>query len=83
MWCLFLFIGSVGHAVTESKSQPFGAAPNASGTVTIYTDGSHLDAVKTAVEQNAGSNLTFVYKASEATTYGGTSYAAGDTIITS
>lgn len=75
-------IGSVGHAVTESKNQPFGATPNASGTVTIYTDGSHLDAVKTAVQENAGSNLTFVYKASEATTYGGNSYAAGATMLT-
>lgn len=80
---LSITIGSVGHAVTESKSQPFGGSSNASGTVTIYTDGSHLDTVKTAVEQNAGSNLTFVYKAAVATTYDGTSYAAGDTIITS
>lgn len=80
---LSITIGSVGHAVTESKTQPFGGTSNASGTVTIYTDGSHLDAVKTAVQQNAGSNLTFVYKAAGSTTYGGTSYAAGDTILTS
>lgn len=80
---LSITIGSVGHAVIESKAQPFGATPNASGTVTIYTDGSHLDTVKTAVQQNAGSNLTFVYKAAVATTYNGTSYAAGDTIIAS
>lgn len=80
---LSITIGSVGYAVTEGKGQPFGATSNASGTVTIYTDGSHLDTVKTAVEQNAGSNLTFVYKAAVATTYDGTSYAAGDTIITS
>lgn len=80
---LSITIGSVGHAVTESKAQPFGATPNASGTVTIYTDGSHLNTVKTAVQQNAGNNLTFVYKAAVATTYNGTSYAAGDTIIAS
>lgn len=79
---LSIAIGSVGHAVTGSNSQPFGATSNASGTVTIYTDGSHLDAVKTAVQQNAGSNLTFVYKASENTTYNGTSYAAGATMLT-
>lgn len=73
-------IGSVGHGVTESKAQPFGGTSNASGTVTIYTTGDNLNAVKTAVLSGAGSNLTFVWKASEATTYGGVSYAAGDTI---
>ena len=73
-------IGSIGHAVTESKSRPFGSTTNASGTVTIYTDGTHLDSVKAAVEDSAGSNLTFVYKASENTTYNGTNYSAGDTI---
>lgn len=73
-------IGSVGHAVTESKGRPFGSTSNASGTVTIYTDGAHLDSVKAAVEDSAGSGLTFVYKASEATTYNGVSYSAGDTI---
>ena len=80
---LSVTIGSVGYAVTESKGQPFGATSNASGTVTIYTDGSHLDAVKTAVQQNAGSNLTFVYKAAVDTTYDGVNYVAGDTIVTS
>ena len=73
-------IGSIGHGVTESKSQPFGGSNNATGTVTIYTTGDKLDAVKSAVTSGAGSGLTFVWKASEATTYNGTSYAAGDTI---
>lgn len=73
-------IGSVGHGVTESKLQPFGGSTNATGTVTIYTTGDKLDAVKSAVINGAGSGLTFVWKASEATTYNGTSYAAGDTI---
>lgn len=76
-------IGSVGHTVTGCKDRPLGSTTNASGTVTIYTDGSHLDTIKTAVEKGAGSNLTFVYKASEATTYNDTSYVAGDTILTS
>lgn len=76
-------IGSVGHGVTQSNSQPFGYTTNATGTVTIYTTGDILDALKTTVQQNAGSGLTFIYKASEVTTYNGTSYSAGDTILTS
>lgn len=79
---LDITIGSVGHAVTESKQQPFGGTSNATGTIVIYTDGSHLDTVKTEVMNSAGSNLTFTFKASENTTYGGSSYNAGDTILT-
>lgn len=80
---LDITIGSIGHAVTACQEQPFSSTSSASGTVTIYTDGSHLDALKTKVEKDAGSNLTFIYKASEATTYNDISYAAGDTILTS
>lgn len=77
---LDITIGSIGHAVTACQGQPFSSTSSASGTVTIYTDGSHLDTIKTSVQQGAGSGLTFVYKASEATTYNGVSYSAGDTI---
>ena len=73
-------IGSIGHAVTDSKLQPFGSTSKASGTVTIYTKGDVLDTLRTAVQQNAGANISFIYKAAEATTYNGTSYQAGDTI---
>lgn len=77
-------IGSIGHGVKESKTAPFGATPNANGTITIYTTGDKLDSIKTSViGGNPGSGLNFVYKASEATTYNGTSYSAGDTILTS
>lgn len=79
---LDITIGSVGHSVTASQGQPFSGTSNASGTVTIYTDGSHLDTIKASVQQGAGSGLTFVYKASENTTYNGTSYAAGATMLT-
>ena len=77
---LDITIGSIGHAVIGSKSQPFGSTPNASGTVTIYTKGDVLDSLITAVQKNAGANISFIYKAAEATTYNGTSYQAGDTI---
>ncbi len=73
-------IGSIGHAATGSRPQPFGSTSEASGTVTIYTKGDVLDTLKTVVQQNAGANISFIYKAAEATTYNGTSYQAGDTI---
>lgn len=77
--------GSVGHAVQSTGSYPFrNSTAAAVGTITVYTTGEYLDTVKTSLEYAIGSgNLTFVYKASENTTYGGQSYAAGDTIITS
>lgn len=73
-------IGSIGHAVTESQPQPFGSTSSASGTVTIYTKGDVLDTLRTIVQEQAGANISFVYKAAETTTYNGTSYQAGDTI---
>lgn len=72
--------GSIGHAVQSAGLYPFrNPQSTAGGTVTIYTTGEYLDTLRTAVE--AGNTaFTFVYKASEATTYNGTSYSAGDTI---
>ena len=74
-------VGSIGHPVTDAKSKPFGGT-SATGTVTVYTTGALLDSLKTKVQDGAGANISFVYKASEATTYGGVSYAAGDTMLT-
>lgn len=76
-------LGSVGYPVKEVGQRPFGAANGANSSVTVYTTGALLDTVKSAVQNSAGANYTFVYKASEDTTYNGTAYAAGDTIITS
>lgn len=75
-------IGDIGKGVTSCGLKPFGASTNATGTVTVYTTGALLDAIKTAIQDGAGSGLQFVYKASEATEYGGVSYAAGDTMLT-
>jgi hypothetical protein len=77
---LDITIGSIGHAVIGSRPQPFGSISYGSGTVTIYTKGDVLDSLRSAVQNGAGANISFVYKASEATTYNGTSYQAGDTI---
>lgn len=77
--------GSVGTAVQTCGKYPFrNSTAAASGTVTTYTTGAYLDTVRASLENAIGNgNITFVYKASEATTYNGTSYAAGDTILTS
>lgn len=78
-------IGSIGFPITNisisSGQRPFGNATG-SGTVTVYTTGAMLDSVSAFFQNQAGANYTFVYKAAEATTYGGTSYAAGDTMLT-
>ena len=74
-------LGSVGFPVTECDQRPFGGSTG-SGTITVYTTGALLDTIKTAIQNSAGSNYTFIYKASEATTYGGNIYAAGDTMLT-
>lgn len=75
-------IGSIGHAVTESRQQPFGGNTGITGTCTIYTTGDKVDTLNTAVQNGAGAGLVFVFKASEATTYNGNSYAAGATMLT-
>lgn len=77
-------LGSIGYplTITSGGDRPFGATTG-SGTITIYTTGERLDTIKTAVQNQAGANYTFIYKAAEATTYNGTSYAAGDTFATS
>lgn len=73
-------IGSIGKTVVDSRDRPFGSTSSASGTVTIYTTADYLTNLNTKVTSQAGSNLTFIYKASEQTTYNGTTYGAGETI---
>ena len=76
-----LQIGSIGYPVTSCAQRPFGTSTG-SGTITVYTTGALLDTIKTAIQNQAGANYTWVYKAAEATEYGGVSYAAGDTMLT-
>lgn len=75
-------IGSIGNPLQTCGNYPFGGA-SGSGTITVYTTGSLLDGLRTKLQQNAGANYSFVYKASENTEYGGVSYQAGDTMLTS
>lgn len=74
-------LGSVGYPVLQCSQRPFGSTTGTS-TVTVYTRGDLLDTISTAIKSQAGANYTFIFKASEATTYGNTSYAAGETMLT-
>ena len=75
-------IGSIGYPVLQCNSRPFGGSSKV-GTVTVYTTGALLDTIRTAIQNQASANYTWIYKAAEATEYGGVSYAAGETILTS
>lgn len=75
-------LGSISYPVRAVGRRPFGAETG-TNTVTVYTTGALLDSIKTDIEDSKGSATTFIYKASENTTYNGTSYNAGDTILTS
>lgn len=74
-------LGSIGYPVLQCKQRPFGGTTGTS-TVTVYTRGDLLDTISTAIKNQAGANYTFIFKASENTTYGGASYNAGDTMLT-
>lgn len=76
-------LGSIGHAVQECKSRPFGSAATGTNTVTVYVTGDKLDTIKTAIQEQTPSTTTFIYKAAETTTYNGTTYQADATILTS
>lgn len=75
-------IGSIGYAAKHNAASPFYACSQAGLTITAYCAGANADALLANYRQGA-TNATIIIKASEATTYGGTSYAAGDTMITS
>lgn len=74
-------LGSIGYPVLKCNQRPFGSSTGTS-TVTVYTRGDLLDTISIAIKNQAGANYTFIFKASEATTYNGASYAAGDTMLT-
>lgn len=75
-------MGSVGYAVTQIGTYAFQNCTQTGLTIVIYSVGGSVDQIVTAI-RNYATNATIIIKASEATTYNGTSYAAGDTILTS
>lgn len=74
-------IGSIGYPCTSINNTAFKNHPF-SDTITVYTNGTYADTALTNI-RNGATNATIILKASEDTTYNGTSYAAGDTMITS
>lgn len=79
---LELEMGSIGHAVTNIGTDIFSGDTQSTLTITMYTVGTNADTLLTRI-RNGATNATIIIKASEDTTYGGTSYTAGDTMITS
>lgn len=77
-----LEVGSVGHGVVGFKDIALYGCTQSFLTVTIYTTGSNAD-IMLANIRNSATNATIIINAAEATTYNGTEYAAGDTIVTS
>ena len=74
-------LGSVGYTVTKINSSTFYPLTQSTLTITVYTDGSHVDSLLAGIKSSgAAVNATVIFKASETTTYNGTSYQAGDTI---
>lgn len=75
-------IGSVGYGITTYPSAgDFSGATNASLVITLHTTGENVDGIISAM-RSANTTATITVKASESTTYGGQSFAAGDTIKT-
>ena len=75
-------MGNIGHAVTAVGNQAFYGCSQSSLTITVYTTGDKVSTLLTNI-RNSATAATIVFKASENTTYGGVSYAAGDTMLTS
>ena len=75
-------LGSVGHAVNQIRNNTFIGCTQTGLTITVYTTGAYADTAVANV-RNGATSATIIIKASEATTYNGVSYAAGNTMITS
>lgn len=76
-------LGSVGYGVVAFPSDSmFVGCTQVGLTIVFYTDGSHADTAL-AKSRAGATNATIIIKASEDTTYNGTAYAAGETMITS
>ena len=76
-------VGSVGHTVTNNNSiNSFKNCTQSGLSITVFTNAANADSLLASI-RNGATNATIIIKAAEATTYNGTAFAAGDTIITS
>lgn len=74
--------GSIGYSVRAARPDIFTGCTQTGLTITVYTTGTYADTLLANI-RNGATNATIILKASEDTTYNGTSYAAGETMITS
>lgn len=78
-----LQIGSVGYGLSKAFSERnFNGNTQSGLTVTVFVKTDIVDTLVANI-RNGATNATIIIKAAEATTYNGTEYAAGDTIVTS
>ena len=76
-------LGSVGHTVTNNNSiNSFKNCTQSGLSITVFTNAANVDKLLANI-RNGATNATIIIKAAETTTYNGTAYAAGETIITS
>ena len=76
-------LGSIGHTVTNNNSiNAFKNCTQSGLSITVFTNAANVDSLIASI-RNGATNATIIVKASEDTTYNGTAYTAGATIITS
>jgi hypothetical protein len=76
-------IGSIGNAVFDIQyNNTFTGCTNSNLVITYFAKGDYVDRL-VSYTRNGATNATIIIKASEETTYNGTTYAAGDTILAS
>ena len=76
-------LGSIGHTVTNNNSiNAFKNCTQSGLSITVFTNAANVDSLIASI-RNGATNATIIVKASEDTTYNGTVYEAGATIITS
>ena len=76
-------LGSVGHTVTNNNSiNSFKNCTQSGLSITVFTNAANVDKLLANI-RNGATNATIIIKAADATTYNGTAYSAGETIITS
>lgn len=76
-------LGSVGHTVIDNNSiNSFKNCTQSGLSITVFTNAANVDKLLTHI-RNGATKATITLKAAETTTYNGTAYAAGETILTS
>ena len=75
-------IGMIGKAVTSADSRAFLNCTQKSLVIEVYTTPQYMQTILTNIRNNA-TNAKIIVRASQATVYDGTEYAAGDVLMIS